>query len=81
MHEAGQGVERDLPEAARRFEIAAVAGEAEAQYALAVMLRTGKGRERDMAQSRVWLSRSAAQNHPAAVAALRAESNLDEAAR
>lgn len=81
MHEAGRGVNRDLPEAARRFEIAAVAGEAEAQYALAVMLRTGKGRERDLVQSRLWLSRSAAQNHPAAVAALRAESGLDEAAR
>ena len=81
MHEAGQGVERDLQEAARRFEIAAVAGEAEAQYALAVMLRTGKGRERDLAQSRVWLRRSAAQDHLAAVAALRAESSRDEAAR
>ncbi|WP_084181346.1 tetratricopeptide repeat protein [Polaromonas glacialis] len=81
MHEAGQGVERSLPEAARRFEIAAVAGEAEAQYALAVMLRTGKGREKDLAQSRVWLRRAAAQDHPAAMAALRAESSLDEVAR
>lgn len=81
MHEAGQGVDRDLQEAARRFEIAAVAGEAEAQYALAVMLRTGRGREQDVAQSRVWLRRAAVQNHPAAVAALRAESSRDEAAR
>lgn len=81
MHEAGQGVNRDLLEAARRFEIAAVAGEAEAQYALAVMLRTGKGRERDVAQSRVWLRRAAAQNHPAAVAALRAESSREEEPR
>lgn len=81
MHEAGQGVERDLREAARRFEIAALAGAAEAQYALAVMLRTGKGREKDLAQSRAWLSRAATQNHPAAVAALRAESSQVEAAR
>lgn len=81
MHEAGQGVERNLPEAARRFEAAAVAGEAQAQYALAVMLRTGKGRERNLAQSRAWLSRAAAQHHPAAVAALRAESSAEEAAR
>lgn len=81
MHEAGQGVDRDLQEAARRFEIAALAGEAEAQYALAVMLRTGKGREQDVAQSRRWLRRAAVQNHPAAVAALRAESSQDDAAR
>lgn len=81
MHEAGRGVDRDLPEAARRFEIAAVAGEAEAQYALAVMLRTGRGRERDAAQSRLWLGRAAAQDHPAATAALRAESSRDPVAR
>ena len=81
MHEAGQGVDRDLSEAARRFEIAAVAGEAEAQYALAVMLRTGRGRERDLAQSRVWLSRASVKNHPAAVAALRTGSRRDEATR
>ncbi|MDB5844259.1 MAG: sel1 repeat family protein [Polaromonas sp.] len=81
MHEAGRGVERDLGEAARRFEIAAQAGEAEAQYALAVMLRTGKGRERDVVQSRFWLTQAADQHHPAAMAALRAESNQDEAAR
>jgi uncharacterized protein len=81
MHEAGQGVDRNLPEAARRFEIAADAGEAEAQYALAVMLLTGRGRVQDLAQSRLWLSRAAAQNHPPAMAALRAESNGDEADR
>lgn len=79
MHEAGQGVDRNLFEAARRFEIAAVAGEAEAQYALAVMLRTGRGREQDVAKSREWLRRAAAQNHPAAMAALRAENRQDEA--
>ena len=54
---------------------------AEAQYALTVMLRTEKGRERDLAQSRVWLRRSAAQDYLAAVAALRAEDSRDEAAR
>ena len=70
MFEAGRGVDRDLQEAARRFELAARAGEAEAQYALAVMYRTGKGRERDMAQSAAWMGQAAAQNHPAAVAAV-----------
>lgn len=70
MHEAGRGVERDLPQAARRFESAAMAGEAEAQYALAVMYRTGQGRERDVAQSLAWLRKAAGQQYPPAVAAL-----------
>jgi TPR repeat protein len=59
----------DLQEAARRFELAAHAGNAEAQYALAVMLRTGRGRAMDLVQSAQWLQRAAAQNYPAAVAA------------
>lgn len=70
MFEAGRGVERSLPEAARRFELAAQAGEPEAQYALAVMYRTGKGRERDLAQSLAWLRLAAAQAYPAAAVAL-----------
>ncbi|MCY1380576.1 hypothetical protein D9M69_684120 [compost metagenome] len=70
MFEAGRGVVRDLAEAARRFESAAVAGEAEAQYALAVMYRTGKGREHDVAQSRAWLRKAAGQSYPPALAAL-----------
>lgn len=70
MFEAGRGVPRSLPEAARRFELAARAGEPEAQYALAVMHRTGQGRERDLTQSLAWLRRAAAQAYPAAVAAL-----------
>ncbi len=82
MHEAGRGVMRDLGEAARRFEIAALAGEAEAQYALAVMYRTGRGRERDVRASMDWLRRAAAQQYPAAVAALASfEAARDAAAR
>lgn len=70
MFEAGRGVPRSLPEASRRFELAARAGEPEAQYALAVMHRTGQGRERDLVQSLSWLRLAAAQGYPAAVAAL-----------
>lgn len=81
MLEAGRGVERSLPEAARRFEIAAQAGEAEAQYALAVMHRTGRGRERDLAQSLAWLRLAAAQGHPAAVAALVSSEEAQNPAR
>ena len=76
MHEAGRGVSQDLSEAARRFEIAANAGHAEAQYALAVMLRTGRGRVRDDVQSLVWLKRAAAQNYPSAVVALHSLESL-----
>jgi TPR repeat protein len=69
MYEAGRGVPQDLSEAARRFEIAARAGQAEAQYALAVMYLTGRGKARDEALSMRWLRRSAAQNYPSALAA------------
>lgn len=72
MYEAGRGVNRDLDEAARRFQIAAEGGEAEAQYALAVMFSTGKGKPRDPEQSHGWLVRAADQNYPAAVSALTA---------
>ena len=81
MYEAGRGVERSLPEASRRFELAAKAGEAEAQYALAVMYRTGQGRQRDLAQSLVWLRLAASQGHPAAVAALVSTEGAQEQVR
>ena len=51
----------------------AVAGDAEAQYAVAVMYRTGKGQPLDREQSLIWLKRAAGQNYPAAMAALAAE--------
>jgi TPR repeat protein len=69
MYEAGRGVPQDLSEAARRFEIAANAGQAEAQYALAVMYLTGRGKARDEEMSMRWFQRSAAQNYPSALAA------------
>ena len=74
-YEAGRGVAADLPEAARRFELAAQAGNAEAQYAFAVMLRTGRGRTEDRTASAAWLAKAAAQGHPAAQAALASESS------
>ena len=73
MYEAGRGVERSLAEAARLFMQSAEAGDAEAQYAIAVMYRTGKGQPQDREQSLAWLKRSAGQNYPAAVAAMAAE--------
>ena len=73
MYETGRGVARDLDQAARLFMSAARAGHAEAQFAMAVMCRTGRGQPKDRAQALVWLKQSAAQNCPAAKAALRAE--------
>jgi len=43
---------------------------AEAQYALAVMYRTGRGQPKDVALSAAWLKRAAEQRYPAAVSAL-----------
>lgn len=77
MYEAGRGVERSLDEAARRFAIAAQAGNAEAQYALAVMFKTGKGQPLDHERSLYWLKLSASQNYSPAMAALTAQNNPD----
>lgn len=73
MYEAGRGGPRDLAQAAKLFMTAALAGHAEAQFAVAVMHRTGQGQPKDRAQSLHWLSKSAQQHYPAAVAALKAE--------
>lgn len=73
MYESGLGVERNLDEAARRFLLAGKAGDAEAQYALAVMFKTGKGQPIDGKESLEWLKRAAAQDYPAAAAALTAQ--------
>ena len=75
LYEAGLGVKQSLPEAARRFELAASAGIADAQYAMAVILRTGKGSAPDQAASMAWLRKAAGQNHPAARAALQSASD------
>jgi TPR repeat protein len=73
LYESDLGVERNLEEAGRLFLLAGKAGDAEAQYALAVMFKTGKGQPLDSRESREWLKRAAAQSYPAAVAALTAE--------
>jgi hypothetical protein len=75
MYEAGRGVTRDLSKAAALFMQAAQGNDAEAQFALAVMYRTGRGQPKDRAMFSHWLQKAAAQNYPAAVAALKAESD------
>ncbi len=72
MTEAGRGVPQDLAEAARLFALSAEAGDPEAQYAVGVMYRTGKGMPKDEALARDWLGRAAARKYPAAMAALAA---------
>ncbi|MGV2481346.1 UNVERIFIED_CONTAM: sel1 repeat family protein, partial [Salmonella enterica subsp. enterica serovar Weltevreden] len=71
-YEAGRGVQRNLAEAARLFRVAAELGEAEAQYALSVMLDTGAGQTRNADEALRWLRASAGQNYPPAVQALQA---------
>jgi hypothetical protein len=70
MHEAGRGLPRDLPRAARLFRDAAENGDPEAQYALSVMLATGAGQEKNEREAREWLEKSAAAGYPEAVNAL-----------
>lgn len=50
----------------RDTEAAAQAGDAEAQYEFATMLRVGKQVDRDLVRSRAWYARSAAQGYPEA---------------
>ncbi|TVO65031.1 tetratricopeptide repeat protein [Denitromonas ohlonensis] len=67
LYEAGRGVPRDLARAADLFESAARGGEAEAQFALSVMLRTGVGRAQDLAAADAWLAKAVAAGYPEAV--------------
>ncbi len=71
MAEAGQGMPRDLDRAAKLFRQSAEEGDADAQYALAVMLQTGKGQALNPVEAESWLRRAAAQGHQSATAALR----------
>lgn len=48
----------------RNIEAAAMAGNAQAQYELATMLRVGKQIDRDLIQSRTWYEKSAVQGYP-----------------
>ena len=52
------------------FRQSAMDGDADAQYALAVMLQTGKGQPQDFDESNLWLQRAANLGHRAAVLAL-----------
>jgi TPR repeat protein len=45
-------------------------GHADAQYALAVMLQTGKGQTQDLQESHLWLQKAANLGHRDAVLAL-----------
>lgn len=70
LYESGLGVERDMERAGELFLSAATAGNAEAQYALSVMLRTGQGIDKDTQQADIWLKRAADAGYPEAVKAL-----------
>lgn len=67
LYESGLAVARDMGRAAELFTQAAEAGDAEAQYAIAVMYQTGVGKPQDPQQAEHWLERSAAQGFPAAL--------------
>jgi len=67
LYETGLAVERDLNHAAGLFRQAAEAGNAEAQYALSVMYRTGAGQVQNSQLADVWLRRAAAQHYQPAL--------------
>jgi len=67
LYETGLGVEQDITEAGRLFQIAAKGGNAEAQYAIAVMHETGVGQAEDKSLAEYWLNQSAAQGYKPAL--------------
>jgi TPR repeat protein len=64
----GDGVAKDLAEAARWYrEAASKNNDANAQYALGVLLDRGIGVEKDPIEALLWFQRAAQQGHPAAL--------------
>jgi localization factor PodJL len=60
---AGQGVERDLPQALHWYGRAAAQGSAVAQYRLGAFYERGLGTARDAERARVWYTRAAEQGN------------------
>ena len=77
FYEVGRGVGRDLGMAADLFESAAKLGDAEAQFALSVMLRTGAGRRQDLGAADAWLLKAAQAGYPEAMEQLARKRQLD----
>lgn len=73
MYRNGTGVAVDKARAARLFEQAARAGDADAAFTLANMLRAGEGVPRDPVAAQRWLQRAADAESPEALQQLAME--------
>lgn len=56
MYDVGEGVVRDLKEAAKWYRKAAEQGEVAAQYNLAIMFDSGEGVEKDIVKAYAWMA-------------------------
>lgn len=56
MYDVGEGVVRDLSEAAKWYRKAAEQGEVAAQYNLAIMFDTGEGVPKDIVKAYAWMA-------------------------
>lgn len=65
--EEGDGVEQDYGEAIYFYELAAKAGNADAQAALGILLYQGLGVQKNEVGGRAWILKAAEQNSPRAV--------------
>ncbi|MDR1111574.1 MAG: sel1 repeat family protein [Deltaproteobacteria bacterium] len=72
----GNGVPRDLTEAATWYRRVARLGNTEIQYRLGLLLLEGEGLDHDREEALKWLSLAAGQGHQAALARLEAMSGL-----
>jgi TPR repeat protein len=59
----GDGVQKDLAEARKWFEVAAKAGERRAQFNLGLMYLNGEGGDKDVTLARRWFERAADQGN------------------
>ncbi len=56
LYDIGEGVPRDLKEAAKWYRKAAEQGEVAAQYNLAIMFDSGEGVEKDIVKAYAWMA-------------------------
>jgi TPR repeat protein len=75
MYNQGRGVPRNDAEAARLYRRGAEAGDAEAQYFLAMVFFTGRGVAASEDSAMTWLRRSAEKGYAPAVAELARRAN------
>lgn len=80
LYRSGRGVGRDLEKATELYHAAAVAGHADAQFALALLIEKSNDSPSSRSEARRWYQKSAAQGHQRAAKKLEQFQDLPELA-